>query len=214
MAGSSTSRVTSNIRYFRSLFFPLPLVDFFSQISCRERWHVREGRNWNFFRRWRLFELINQLSNLTISAFEHNTLSNHCFSSRILFFFFFQISRIYPPAKTPPRSPKFTNFTSIDQLQEHGQNRDQLIVRLKSTQIAIFRTAAMKRLVVVSGRYIRSSNLNLPVYSGFNQPNVGWWHAFAHLSPPLLFCWAHAMMPREGLCPILGKLFRDSSLIH
>lgn len=110
MAGSSTSRVTSNIRYFRSLFFPLPLVDFFSQISCRERWHVREGRNWNFFRRWRLFGLINQLSNLTISAFEHNTLSNHCFSSRILFFFFFQISRIYPPAKTPLRSPKFTNF--------------------------------------------------------------------------------------------------------
>lgn len=154
----------------------------------------------------------NQLSNLTISAFEHNTLSSHCFSSRILFFFFFRLVEYIRLQKHHP-VPRNLQI-SIDQLQEHGQNRDQLIVRLKSTQIAIFRTAAMKRLVVVSGRYIRSSNLNLPVYSGFNQPNVGWWHAFAHLSPPLLFCWAHAMMPREGLCPILGKLFRDSSLIH
>lgn len=96
------------------------------------------------------------------------------------FFFFYRLVRktLYTHLSRP-----FTNFTSIDQLRDTRQRivESRLIVRLKSaTRVEKQRVAcdfssptAMKRLGC-QRQVCVSSDLNLPVYSGFDQPKRGW----------------------------------------
>lgn len=60
------------------------------------------------------------------------------------------------------------------------------------------------------------SNLNLPVYSSFNQANVGGMvnHGGTHLQPFLYTRCMRPHMKRVVCSAILRKLFRDSSLIR
>lgn len=60
------------------------------------------------------------------------------------------------------------------------------------------------------------SNLNLPVYSSFNQANVGGMvnHGGTHLQPFLYTRCMRPYMKRVVCSAILRKLFRDSSLIR
>ena len=130
-----------------------------------------------------------------------NQLSNFDFPRKQFvkpFFFFYRLVRktLYTHLSRP-----FTNFTSIDQLRDTRQRivESRLIVRLKSaTRVEKQRVAcdfssptAMKRLGC-QRQVCVSSDLNLPVYSGFDQPKRGWVWLVPPLPPP------HAMMHERG----------------
>lgn len=158
----STSRVISNIVIFHPSFTNCVFAE-----EC-----VREEEVWNFFlsqpRKSRLISC-------QISTFRGNK------SQQFVkpFFFFYRLVRktLYTHLSRP-----FTNFTSIDQLRDTRQRivESRLIVRLKSaTRVEKQRVAcdfssptAMKRLGC-QRQVCVSSDLNLPVYSGFDQPKRG-----------------------------------------
>lgn len=177
----STSRVISNIVIFHPSFTNCVFAE-----EC-----VREEEVWNFFlsqpRKSRLISC-------QISTFRGNK------SQQFVkpFFFFYRLVRktLYTHLSRP-----FTNFTSIDQLRDTRQRivESRLIVRLKSaTRVEKQRVAcdfssptAMKRLGC-QRQVCVSSDLNLPVYSGFDQPKRGWVWLVPPLPPP------HAMMHERG----------------